>query len=136
MILQSFAGGNLTHPRTHSAVITILPSISIEKPAIEVYGLVQLVGIETSDSHRSWSRLSTTVPAGGWYVELQTVSDWLVGDSIILSSSSVNPMESEERKITNISVLEQTGNYQIGLSEPVLYEHIGGQSIHGQDVSA
>ena len=130
------SAGNFTHPRVHAALFTILPSLSTDEPAIQAYGVIQMVGVQLSDRdqtschHTSWSRLRATLPPGGWYAELDSTAEWSAGDMVFLASSSTNPMEAEQRKITNIS-----GNL-VGLDRPVAHEHIGGVSVNAHDVSA
>lgn len=69
----------------------------------------------------SWTSLNTNVAAGATLINVKEPIDWPVGSKIVITSSSRNWAEAEERLITNVSA----NGRNITLDAPLAHKHIG-----------
>uniref|UniRef100_A0A8B9H868 Polycystic kidney and hepatic disease 1 (autosomal recessive)-like 1 n=1 Tax=Astyanax mexicanus TaxID=7994 RepID=A0A8B9H868_ASTMX len=94
-----------------------------------VFGELDLYGKPYNVYH---TKLASTAQAGSSSLSLQEPVDWKVGDSIVLSTTSYDPAQTETRTITAISANNRTLN----LDQPLTYTHIGGNySVGGTSQS-
>lgn len=120
-------------PFQHKATITIhghvrsteLPvygakSVSVRNGSLELYGKHVM---------HTWTRLSETANAGSKSIKLQlSVSDWSVGDEIVIASTSKSLRENEVVKIIGI----RDGGRTLDIAPPLDYTHISfNQTIAG-----
>uniref|UniRef100_W5KUJ5 PKHD1 like 1, tandem duplicate 2 n=1 Tax=Astyanax mexicanus TaxID=7994 RepID=W5KUJ5_ASTMX len=94
-----------------------------------VFGELDLYGKPYNVYH---TKLASTAQAGSGSLSLQEPVDWKVGDSIVLSTTSYDPAQTETRTITAISANNRT----LILDQPLTYTHIGGNySVGGTSQS-
>ena len=73
--------------------------------AIGVFGGLDLHGVPRTVS---WTRLSAPIASSDNTLEVLDAVDWVVGDEIIVASTSYNSSEAEKRKITAVSGNKKT----------------------------
>ncbi|MCH2224186.1 MAG: T9SS type A sorting domain-containing protein [Crocinitomicaceae bacterium] len=71
----------------------------------------------------SWQRIQANVSAGGTTIDIP-VTNWEVGDKIVIAPSRSNWLEAEERTITGITNLPGA-NKRLTLNAPLSYPHTG-----------
>ena len=108
--------GTLAEPFPKKAVITLhgRPPGSPELPVVvtldlPIYGAKNIaVRFGTLDLHGlpklpTWTKLSATATVGDTVIQLAQAVNWLVGDEIVIASSSYFPAEAEKVTITAVS---------------------------------
>ena len=127
-------GESTEKPFQHKATLTIhghvrsteLPiygakSVSVRNGSLELYG---------KHIMHTWTRLSETANAGASFIKLQlAVSDWKVGDQIVIATTSKSLRENEVVKITGL----RDGGKTLDISPALNYTHISfSQTIEGR----
>lgn len=119
----TFEIGTPTMPYLKRANITLTGSNTADNimgMGTKVLGATTGARIEIHGEPRvSWTQLAATANAGASVITTTAVSDWRVGERIVIASTAFNPDEAEVRTITAIS-----GN-QVTLDRPLLYRHYG-----------
>ena len=67
-----------------------------------------------------WTRLAATASAGDSVITLQDPVDWIIGEELVITSTSVEPRETEKFKIDSI-----LGRKKIILNGVLRYKHLG-----------
>ena len=88
----------------------------------------------TLDLHGSnrdvvWTELESTVSPGDLTLTLTQQVDWVVGDSIVVASSSFSHQQSEERVIKSIDATKKI----ITVDSPFVHEHRGESLTYGTE---
>jgi G8 domain len=78
-------------------------------------GKLEIIG----EDRVSWSQLGVSAAQGASTITLKENVDWRVGEKIVLTSSSMNPEEAEERTITAVAGANVT------LDKPLSFAHFG-----------
>lgn len=73
---------------------------------------------------QSWSQLNATAEKGATSIILKEVTDWSVGDEIVIASTDFDPHQAEKRTITAIS------GATISFTTPLNYMHFGVEQIY------
>ena len=71
--------------------------------------------------NRTWTELSDTSPSGSTTVKLIDAVDWVVGEQIVVASTSYDHTQAERRIITAIDSSKKI----ITVNSPFLYSHLG-----------
>ncbi|XP_026145815.1 PKHD1 like 1, tandem duplicate 1 isoform X2 [Carassius auratus] len=104
---------------SHSTPDWILPSgLNQGSKVLGVFGSLDLYGIPHNVYH---TKLASTSQAGNSTISLQESVDWKVGDTILLSTTSYDPWQTEIRTITAVTDYGRT----LTLDQPLSYTHIG-----------
>ena len=116
--------GTEEEPFPHRAVITLtgdrdsyeLPvygakCLAVRDAILDLHGLPQ----------RPWTRLSQSVQALNDTIYLVDPVDWKIGDRIFITSTSFDPMETEERIITSVA----EGGSSLTLDQRLFFFHEG-----------
>ncbi len=85
-------------------------------------GTIELHGEERV----SWTNLETTIEAGLSTIQVKDPVDWVMGDKIVLTSTSLDWTEVDEAEIQSVSLDGKT----ITLTAPVEFRHIGGEKTY------
>lgn len=91
--------------------------VNVGSKAIGVFGFMWLHG---KPKRVYWTRLEATAEAGDNVLILAEPVDWKVGDEIVLTSTTVEPKQTEKFFITRISQDKQN----LTLDAPLQYRHI------------
>lgn len=91
--------------------------VNVGSKAIAAFGFLWLHGRPKAIS---WTKLSVTAEVGDVYLILVEAVDWNVGDEIVLTSTTVEPQQTEKFFIMAISQDRQN----LTLSAPLQYKHI------------
>ena len=86
--------------------------------AIGVFSRLQLIG---EGRNVYWTRLAKTANVGDTTIDLVESVDWVVGNEILISTTSYQPAEAEKFTITSL----ENNNQRVGLSGALLYKHLG-----------
>lgn len=130
----SFEVGTEEKPFEHKATITLHGHVlSTELP---VYGAKSLslrtgyLGLHGKHILNTWTKLSKTVAPGDTEIELIfEVSDWKVGDEMVIASTSKSIVENEVVIITGVL----DGGKKLTFEPPLKYMHIShNQTIAGR----
>lgn len=92
------------------------------------YSTLDLHGLNRSDS---WTHLDATVAIGATQITLVKQVDWQVGEKIMITSTSFNKDEAEERTIT--AVAAAGGKTTLTLDTPLSYQHYAAIDTYGTD---
>lgn len=84
--------------------------IGVRFGTLEMHGVPRLL---------TWTRMSKTAKAGATTIELTEVTDWKVGEQIVMATTSYSNEESETRIIKTI-----TGGKLITFDTPLKFTHI------------
>jgi hypothetical protein len=98
---------------------------SMGAKAIGVYGGLDLHGIPRQPS---WTRLSVTASAGSNQLVLIESVDWLIGEEIVVSTTSYDPFQTEIFKITNVVKNIVKLNASLQFDHVVVSEQLGSKS--------
>ncbi len=88
--------------------------------AIGVFGQLALYG---QTRERTWTFLKSTAESGSNQIILESPVDWIVGETIVIASTSFEANEAEVSMITDVSGDRQT----ITLDNNLKYLHLGGE---------
>ena len=113
--------GSMATPFAHRLTLVIGTNDASTR-AIEVYGVLQLVGPK---HEKTWTRLSATTPAGGFVARLQERVDWAVGNTVVLASSAENGALYETAEINQVSV----DGKLLALDRNLRYDHTAGTHL-------
>jgi len=80
------------------------------------FGILEMHGVARTIT---WTKMKATVAKGATSIELTEVTDWKVGERIVIATTSYSNEESETRIIKTI-----TGGKLITFEDPLLYKHI------------
>ncbi|CAI5467058.1 unnamed protein product [Closterium sp. Yama58-4] len=138
--------GSTATPFSRLAIFTLLPSPSrVEytltdlapaeplyqrnlghKAFIVVGGAVDLHGMPGSSSAPAWVRLARTVAPGDKFVVVDgDVTQWPVGGTVAVASTSANMNEAETGVITYVAPMPSGGGFYVGLAKPLRFRHEG-----------
>jgi hypothetical protein len=109
-------------PATVTTTLTMAPPVE-GGSLIHVMGQLEIHG---SPVNPTWTRLAAAAMPGDRTLDLVTQVSWKAGDHIVVTSTSLNPMESEENWVTAVS-----GN-KVTLQQPLKYEHDGTAPTQGE----
>ncbi len=82
-----------------------------------VFGGLDLHGIPRSVA---WTRLAQTASAGANQIVVETGVDWVVGDEIVIASTTISAWQTEIFKISAVS-----SNTTLTLDGTLQYAHLG-----------
>ncbi len=91
--------------------------VNVGSKALAVFGFLWMHG---KPKRVYWTRLAATAEAGDNTLTLAEPVDWRVGDEIVLTSTTVEPQQTEKFFITGISLDRQN----LTLNAPLEYKHI------------
>lgn len=91
--------------------------VNVGSKAIAVFGFLWLHG---KPKAVSWTKLSETAEAGDRFLILAEPVDWTVSDEIVITSTTVEPQQTEKFFITAISQDKRN----LTLNAPLQYKHI------------
>eukprot|EP01065_Artemidia_motanka_P053535 TRINITY_DN9958_c0_g1_i4.p1 TRINITY_DN9958_c0_g1~~TRINITY_DN9958_c0_g1_i4.p1 ORF type:complete len:3881 (+),score=1049.38 TRINITY_DN9958_c0_g1_i4:67-11709(+) len=92
-------------------------------------GKVQLFG---QPKLPTWTRLAETALAGRRYVKLREITNWKIGDEIIIAPGGYNHLEAEQRNVTKV---DRVGGIEtLWFDEPLRYSHFGTTEKHGDHI--
>jgi hypothetical protein len=104
---------------------------TVSDPYLPIYGN-KVIGVRfgTIDMHGierpiTWTKLDATVDAGATEITLIEPTDWAVGETIVVATTSFSNYESEKRVIKAVN-----GN-TFTLDEPLEYRHISEVPTYG-----
>ncbi|CAI7772076.1 unnamed protein product [Closterium sp. NIES-53] len=140
------SAGSTATPFSRLALFTLLPSPSRanytltdlapadplnprnlgHKAFIVVGGAVDLHGMPGSSSAPAWVRLARTVAPGDKFVVVDgDVTQWPVGGTVAVASTSANMNEAETGVITYVAPMPSGGGFYVGLAKPLRFRHEG-----------
>ena len=91
--------------------------LNVGSKAVAVFGFMWLHGKPNSVC---WTRLAATASAGDRFLTLDEPVDWDVGDEIVITSTTVEPRQTEKSFIEDIS----RDKRNLTLTAPLQYRHI------------
>lgn len=115
-------GGLLQIGSTDNPVPPSVTATLAMSPPVEGGSMIMVMGdleIHGSPVNPTWTRLAATAPAGSTTLTLTQDVNWQPGDHLVVATTSLNPMESEEAWVSSVS-----GN-TVTLQSPLKYEHDG-----------
>ena len=96
---------------------------------MNVFGVILegvLGGLDLHGRNRTmWTPLLATASPGDKVLRLAETSNWKTGDTIIITSTSYDPNETEEREIVAINENTNENTNEVTVNEPLSYTHIG-----------
>lgn len=98
--------------------------VNVGSKAIAVFGFLWLHGRPKTVC---WTKLAVTAEAGDQFLILVEPVDWAVGDEIVVTSTTVEPQQTEKFFITAIS----QDNRNLTLNTPLRYKHIAQTNTAG-----
>ncbi|CAI5526563.1 unnamed protein product [Closterium sp. Naga37s-1] len=140
------SAGSTATPFSRLALFTLLPSPSRanytltdlapadplnprnlgHKAFIVVGGAVDLHGMPGASSAPAWVRLARTVAPGDKFVVVDgDVTQWPVGGTVAVASTSANMNEAETGVITYVAPMPSGGGFYVGLAKPLRFRHEG-----------
>ncbi|CAI5525201.1 unnamed protein product [Closterium sp. Naga37s-1] len=140
------SAGTTATPFSRLALFTLLPSKSRanftltdlapadplnprnlgHKAFIVVGGAVDLHGMPRSSSAPAWVRLARTVAPGDKFVVVDgDVTQWPVGGTVAVASTSANMNEAETGVITYVAPMPSGGGFYVGLAKALRFRHEG-----------
>ncbi|GJP61931.1 hypothetical protein CLOP_g19052 [Closterium sp. NIES-67] len=123
----------LPSPGRRNFSLTDLPPADPQNPRnlghkafIVVGGAVDLHGMPGSASAPAWVRLVRTVVPGDKFVVVDgDITNWPVGGTVAVASTSANMNEAETGVITYVAPMPSGPGYYIGLAKPLKFRHEG-----------
>lgn len=101
----------------HSEEYDPTESLNVGSKAIAVFGFMWLHGKPKSVC---WTKLGVTAEIGDRHLTLKEPVDWTVGDEIVISSTTVEPVQAEKVRIAAIS----PDRLNLTLDVPLQFKHI------------
>lgn len=106
--IAAFGGGTMHNAQNNSYCNSVGDSDAVGK-----------ISVHVADTKTEWTKLNQTAPVGATSIELNDVTGWEVGDTIILAPTDYDFRQAEERVITGISA------NTVSFDTPLEYMHFG-----------
>ena len=103
--------GTEENPYTKQGIITLKhePNDSLDGPGSKFLAARNKALVDIHGQARlSWTQLASTAPSGSTSITLRTVTDWQIGDQIVIASTDFDAHQAEVRTVTGLSNFGQT----------------------------
>lgn len=137
LISITFHGSMATSSTTDQTTSSLITPASLTSKGMLIYGQANIHG---KLYHPTWTRLSATASAGTTTIWLQDRVNWVVGQTIVITTSipwdchaewqssycKNTPHQNELHTITSVNMDAVNGVYSIVVDQPFVYHHYAG----------